>query len=501
MAGEFSDAQRPTLPGVYTRFVATAPQTTPPQAAVTVGIPITSDWGPMDDPRLYGSFQAFAADFGIGGVVSDTPGARAVLDAFRGEGLEGRGGAGGVLVARIGGAAAAKAQVVVNNPAPAPALTLRAKYEGARGNALSAVIGPVVSGQQEVTIFDGASELESYTFTIAGPGALAGLAATINSVSKVVEVAVPVTLEGTTGLAAGTLQLVGGNDGATLTTGDHTASWSLFANSDFGFFAPMDIPWAQGATEPAPTNRSLIQSLVAWVQSEVDRGHRFTAFVGGALDELPADGIARAQSLANENIITAAGPGVNDAVYGPRSTSQLAPRIAGIYAQRGEGMAAHYARLAGTTLRNKPAGGGGVTLQDAEDMTNAGAVAIMRDRFVDAPTRLVKSVNTYTADTVGKPRRIYGNPKYVLSMQQFANEAEAEVEQEVIGRVIVNQSTRDAAAARVLRLAKKREGAAFEPGTQVIALAGSDDDEFVEVQVTLAFGRALAQLFIRGNVR
>jgi hypothetical protein len=88
MAGEFSDAQRPTLPGVYTRFVATAPQTTPPQAAVTVGIPITSDWGPMDDPRLYGSFQAFAADFGIGGVVSDTPGARAVLDAFRGEGLE-----------------------------------------------------------------------------------------------------------------------------------------------------------------------------------------------------------------------------------------------------------------------------------------------------------------------------------------------------------------------------------------------------------------------------
>jgi hypothetical protein len=68
----------------------------------------------------------------------------------------------------------------------------------------------------------------------------------------------------------------------------------------------------------------------------------------------------------------------------PRSTSQLAPRIAGIYAQRGEGMAAHYARLAGTTLRNKPAGGGGVTLQDAEDMTNAGP---WRSCAIDSWTR------------------------------------------------------------------------------------------------------------------
>lgn len=497
MPGTFSEDQRPTLPGAYTRYIARRPVVTPPAPGVTVALPITHDWGPMDLPTLCGNLQQFEEDFGI----DDTPGARAVADAFRGEGLEGLGGAGGVLVVRIGGTSADFAKAALNNPAAAKAFDVKAKYQGTRGNNLKVVVGPIVSGVQEVSVFDGSTtELESYSFTIANAGALAGLAATINASSNYV--ALTLAAEGTTGLAAGTFSLTGGNDGATLTASDWTDAFGLFANDDFAFFAPMDIPYASGATEPAPTNRALIASLVAWVQAECDRGHRFTAIVGGVLDEPVVDAVARAASINNPNVITVGGPGVNDDTYGPLSTSQLCPRVAGIFAQRGEGQAAHFARLAGTVPRNKAASAGAITLADAETLTNGGVIAIMRDRYTAAPTRLVKAVNTWTSDTPDRPNDVFSNPKFVLSMQQFANECEAEIERELIGKGIVTDSMRNAAAARVLRKARLREGGAFNPGTQVTPMAASSPtDDFIELDVSLVFGRALTQLFINASVQ
>jgi hypothetical protein len=498
MAGTYQEALRPTLPGAYTRYVAARPAQVPPAPGKTVALVITHDWGPIDLPVLVGSFQEFQEEFGY----SDTTGSRAVYDAFRGEGLEGWGGAGGVLVLRIGGTTAAKAAVTLDNPAAADAFPVTALYEGARGNNLRMVVGPIVSNIQEVSVYDGTTEVESYQYATNVAPALAGLRDLINKLSDNVRVGSGVGfLEGTTGLLAGTFPLTAGNNGDTLVAGDYTTALGQLSSESFAFVGFQDLPWAQGVGAPETAIRGIVASIAAWVQTNHDQGNRFTAAFGGALDELVADALARSATLVNENIITLGGPGVNDDLHGARSTSQLIPRLLGIAAQRGEGAAMHFARLAGTTARPKPAGAGAITLQDAEQLTNGGVIAIMRDRYAAAPVRLVKAVNTYVADTTDKPRAIYGNPKFVLSMQQFANECEAEIEQELIGKAIVSQETRDAAAARVLRKARAREGTAFQPGTIVTPVPGDEDDEHIDVDVTLVFGRALAQLFIRGNVR
>jgi uncharacterized protein YcfJ len=502
MAGEYNDAIRPTLPGAYTRYIAQRPVTPPPAPGTLVALPVTHDWGPMDVATLITDYGHFQEVFGVGGVAADTPGSRAVYDVFRGEGIAGIGGAGGCILTRFGGAAAAKMSVTLDNPAAADALKLETRYETSR-TGFKVVVSPIVANVQTVDFFEGTSRLESYSYTVNAAPALATLRDLINKTSKVYSIptdATGVIVEGTTGLAAGTFALTGGSDGATLAAGDWTGVWSTFANDDFAFIAPFNVPWSDTVSEPHTTNRAIIAGLVQWVKDENLRGHRVSAVVGGILDESTATALARAAACASEFVITVGGPGVDDELWGALSTAQLVPRVAGIYANRGETQAAHFARLQGTLPRPK-SGGGAISTFDAEALTNGGVVAIMRDRYREAPTRLVKSVNTYTGDTLTKPRVIYGNPKFVLSMQQFANEVEADAERNIIGRVVLTPKTRDAIAARALRIARAREPLAFSEGTQVTALPGSDTDEFVVLDVRITFGRALAQLFIQANVR
>jgi hypothetical protein len=495
MAGTYTEATRPTLPGAYTRYLARRRTVVPPSPGGVVAVPFTHDWGPMDTPVLLESFDDFEAVYGE----SSSPARIAVSGAFTGEGLEGLGGASAVLAIRMGGSSAAKATVTLDNPAAADALTIRAKYEGDRGDRLKVLVSPITSNVQEVSILDGTVELESFTYTTNIAPALAGLRDRINAQSDYVEAVL--VLEGTTGLAAGTFSLAGGDDGSTLTAADWTTTQNALLFEEFAFLAPFNLPWAEGASEPAPTIRSIVAQLVAWTTARNDAGHRFQLVVGGALDETPATAIARAAACASEYVITVGGPGVNDDTYGALSTAQLVPRIAGIRAQRGEGMAAHFARLAGTVPRPN-ATGTPVSANELESLVVGGVYALERDRYAAAPTRIVKDVNTYTADTTDKPRAIYGNPKFVLSMQQFATEAEQEIEREMIGKTVISQATREAAAARVLRRAKVRERmGAFQPGTIVEAVPGNPEDEFIDLRVTLTFGRALAQLFIRGTVK
>jgi hypothetical protein len=446
MAGEYNDAIRPTLPGAYTRYIAQRPAAAPPAPGTLVALPITTDWGPMDEATLITDYGHFQAVFGIGGVASDTPGSRAVYDVFRGEGIAGIGGAGGAIVTRFGGSAAAKASVTLNNPAAAPALKIQTRYETSR-TGFKVVASPIISNVQTVDFYEGTSLLESYTYTVNVAPALATLRDLVNKTSKVFSIptdATGVILEGTTGLLAGTFTLTGGNDGATLAAGDWTSVWDAFANDDFAFIAPFNVPWSDTVSEPHTTNRAIIAGLVQWIKDENRRGHRVTGVVGGILDESTATALARAAACASEFVITVGGPGVDDELWGrcPRRSSRRGSRASTPTAARrrrrtSRGSRARSrvpSRAAAPSPRSTP-----------RTLTNGGVVAIMRDRYREAPTRLVKSVNTYTGDTASKPRVIYGNPKFVLSMQQFANEVEADAERNLIGRVVLTIKTRDAA--------------------------------------------------------
>lgn len=497
MSGNYSPSNVPTLPGVYSQTTATPRTTLPPSPGSTVALAVTHNWGPVDTPLVLDSFADWESNFGT----DDGPGRTAVYGAFNGEGLEGAGGAGSVIVSRLAGASAHTARRTLKNPAAGNALQLDGIFPGTRGNRLNVTVAPINAGTQEIIILDDTAEIASYTYTIADPGALAGLAAVINAVGEWIRATV--VLEGATGLAVGTFAFTIGDSGLTLTGADWVSGASQFNNLDFAFFAPYDLPWAQDVG--SLSIRDAVNSLVAWTDDQNDAGHRFTLVVGGDLDELPTDAVARALSISNPNVITIGGPGVDDAIFGSLSSSQLAPRWAGIRAQRGEGHAAHFARLAGTVPRPKP-DGTQLSLSEITAMVAGGVVALQRDRWTVAPTRAVKDVNTYapakdSAEEAARPRKIWGNPKFVMSIQQFANECEAEMEQEMIGKVIVNEATRQAAAARVLRKAKDRERiGAFQPGVVVVPAPGTDDDESITLQVTLKFGRALAQLFLNSSV-
>lgn len=493
---------RPVLPGVYPEYTAEPRTTIPPSPGAVVAVPILHDWGPVNDPKLCEDFGDYETWFGK----SVTPGRIAVYGAFVGEGLEGAGGAGAVLVSRIAGADALEAFVVLDNPAAADAFRIEAKYVGTRGNDLRVTVTPVVTGIQEVVLLDGTVELESFTYRIAD-----GFDTLLDAMTGSGWVVGSVTLEGVTGLAPGTFPLTGGDDGDTLTGADWVSALEPFNDFDFAVFAPFDVPWEPGAGAPELATRDTVAAIVAWRDDQEARyGHRFTVVVGGALDELPADAIERAESLLNPGVISVGGPGFNDDVFGALSTSQLAPRIAGVRAARGEGQSMDLARLAGGTPRPLPTGSR-VSLNAQIDMVQAGVIVVGRDRWQVAPSRIVADVNTYQPDIgsgdpdalpADRPKSVWGNPKFVLSMQQFANSAQAEVEREMIGKVAVNDDTRAAAAARVLRMVKDRERTgAFAAGSIVEAVPGADTDKFVRVKVTLTFGRALAQLFIDATVR
>lgn len=504
---EASVATRPVLPGVYPTYDAERRTVVPPNAGAAVALPIVHNWGPVGQPAYYEDFGAWEEDYGT----DLTPGRIAVHGAFFGEGLEGWGGAGAVLVSRLAASDAAAAFVVLKATGGADALRIAGRYVGTRGNRFSLQVLPIVAGVQEVVLLDGTVELETWTYRIADPGALAGLRDQIGVAAAPLSENVVATLvaDSATGLAVGTFALTAGDDGDVLTGADWTNGVAPFDDFDFAFFAPYDLPWSPAVG--AQSIRDAIGTIVAWRdQQEDERGHRFTVVVGGALDELPADAITRAGSLLAPGVMTVGGPGFNDDAFGGLSTSQLAPRIAGIRAQRGEGMSMDMARLAGGTPRLLPTGGR-VALSSVVDMVQAGVVVLDRDRWTVAPTRIAADVNTYqpnigSADPdttpADRPKSIWGNPKFVLSMQQFANDAQAECEREMIGKVVVNDATRNAAAARVLRLAKAREKVgAFSPGTVVEVVPGAATDKFVKLKVSLTFGRALTQLFIQATVR
>src|SRR3954467_14321059 len=112
MPGQFSIDARPVLPGAYVDFVAEPQAVVPVSVGSLVAIPFTHDWGPFETAVQVGSLAEFQRYYGD---TMTSPGYYAVQQAFKGEGVAGRGGAGAVLCYRMGAAAAAKATRALSN--------------------------------------------------------------------------------------------------------------------------------------------------------------------------------------------------------------------------------------------------------------------------------------------------------------------------------------------------------------------------------------------------
>lgn len=477
MPGTFSKTARPKLPGAYVNFEALPQSSVPPSVGSVVAIPFTHDWGPMDRAVRVDSLGEFKSVYGPS---EDTPGYKAVKQAFQGEGVTGRGGAGQVVAVRIGGSAAAKSSRVLQNTTPAAALTLTALYEGTYGDDLRVTIQDYASdaAKDELILLLGSVELERYVYANTDVN---DLAAQINATSEWVSAVANIS-----GVALGTIAnaaFTAGNDGGTLVAGDWTAMLTLLEVERFSVFAPFDM-----------TDTGIVASIKAWAQTLNTQGKRFMTVLGGALNETVTTAVTRAASLNDENFVTVGVGSVEDDELGILSTSQLAPRIAGVIAQRGEAMSLTYARLAGLTIVVGPSLANVLTAYDG------GVVVLGRDSNVEAPVRIEKGVTTYTTTSnVQKPKTIFSDPKFVRTMQALEGEITEWAETYVIGQLQVNQKTREAVIGEMMaRLKRREELGVIQAGWSVEVdrnPAPSDDDTFIALLYGIKFGRSVEQVF------
>ena len=491
MGGIFSKSNRPTLPGAYFNFQAEAVESIPSSPGTAVAIPFTHDWGPFEEVVRVSSFAEFQNIFGS---ADDTQGYRAVKQAFLGENLDGRNGAGEVVCYRFGGSAAAKASVILNNTSSAGAITLTARYEGTKGNDLSVTTQDYAgdSSVNELIILDGAVVLERYRYADTD---ITNLAAQINAKSDWVTAG---SVTSGTALAAVSAQaLSGGNDGTTLLAADWTAAMNALDVHRFAVFCAYNL-----------TDASIRASVASWTDTQNSLGKRFFSIFGGAAGETLATAETRSAALGSPNILNVGVGTITDLSLGSGQTSQtlgtaeFAARIAGALAARGEYQSLTHARFTGIELTVGP------TLSESEEAFDAGVVTLSRDSHATAPVHIKTGLNTWTqADADSDPTRpylIYRQPKYVRTIHGIESDLTQWAEENIIGTRVINDQTRDAVVAEVKRRLSDRESlGAIQSGWTVGIDQNpppTEDDEFIALTISASFARALEQVYFTVSV-
>jgi hypothetical protein len=481
----FSKANRPKLPGAYINFENLEVTTIPAQPGAVVGLTFTHDWGPANQAVRVASFGEFQAVYGR---ADNTHGYRAARGAFQGEGLQGRGGAGEVVAYRMCGSAAAKATKTINKVGGGAGITLTARYEGTRGNDLVATVTDDSTGIDLLTIYDGTTELERFYYAETTPTVLA---AEINETSDWITAsgaADGFALDQATDGA-----LTGGNNGTTLVAGDYTTALDDLSVFEFGVYADANLT----------DNTIQSSNLVTWLETLDEAGKGRMAVVGGPIGETLGQAIARSAPISSPFVVSLGVGTVEDETLGPSqtalqvSTAQLAPRVAGILAARGEYQSITAARIVGAEIIS------GASTDEQDDAFDAGVVVLARDSHSVAPVNLRFGLSSWTSDDAEgdgtKPYLIYRQPKYVMTMQGMTRDLLRFAVEEIIGLRPINDDTRQAVLAEVKRgLAERENLGVIQPGWTCGIDQDpppTDEDEFIGVAIGLKFGRSLEQLY------
>lgn len=431
---------KPDFPQTKITFVGESVTRVAPSFAEVVAVPIAHDWGLLGSEdeglQLITSFAEFEAKYGT----SDTPGRRAVLSAFAGQNLPGQGGAGAVYVYRMAVAGtAAKATASFNNTTPAAALTVTAKHFGDFGEGIGIGIGddPADAAMDRLTIYVGGVPVERYTYT---PTDIAGLVAQINLMSKYVTATSAITGVALTATPAGNpTELANGNNGDTLTLTEYTAAMSALEFKSFELLA-----------FPNLTDVTIRAAVASWVQSQDDANRPVMLVLGGAAGESLATAITRSAALGDEHIVNlGVGTYFDELLETNVSTAELAPRIAGVLAARGEGKALTGAELGGLSL----VGSTGIDSDQIRTAIDNGVTAIMRSSSPTAELVIAQGVTTYTSKSnAAKPYDVFSEPRMVRIMDIFVRGMKAWGDEQGIGDLPVNDDSR----AAVRGQAKKR---------------------------------------------
>lgn len=517
MAGTFSKTTLPKRPGAYVNYVGQkAEPALDANILGVVAIPFAHTWGPENTPVTLGSWSEFLTKFTQGGtdttsVNADrkapayTDGYIAVKQAFEGENYNERFGAAQVIAYRLVPSGAAKATLTLTATSGS-ALVLTAKYKGTYGNRLkvAVVTNAADSSQRDIVIYDNVTSAEVERYTTTGGNVVADFTVirdAINKSSNWLTAALPGTV-GTGGFVSVAVSsaaaLTGGTDG-TVAQADYTAAMTALEPMRFSLFAPANL-----------TDQTTMNALVTWAAGLNAKGKRFISVFGGAGSYTASSSTYNSvDTLATSNTRAAAintngnndpnfinlGIGVYlDSELGILNTAQLAPRIAGILADRAEYQSMTFARLSGLTIEN-----GAPTESQILSAIANGTVVVARDSNRTAPLRIEKSVTTYISTTnTDRPFAIYSVPKFLRTMHGVEMEITEWAEGNVIGRFPVNEATRNYVIAEMTKRLQAREQAGVIQSGWTVTVDSNPSptatDEFVAVAYSLTFGRSLEQV-------
>jgi len=416
---------KPIIPGTRITFSGAEPLRIEPSFAEVVAIPLVHDWGPDNAPTLCTSFAEFTAIFGD----SDTAGRTAVAGAFDGEGLEGAGGAGGVIVHRMATAAAAKATRTLNNTAgvPAAGLILTAKHKGTRGNDISVSIAddPRVVNNDLLKILFKGTEVERYSYPQATP-TVARDAINLKSSYVVASAAVDgFSLALTAGSA-----LTGGLSGDTVTSVEWLAALDALEFGQFSVLVGYNL-----------TDAAIIQSLLTFVRAQEEANRPIMAVVGGATNETVATAVLRSDGLNDPHVVNIGAGTYHDSLLGKDlSTAQIAPRVAGVLAARGEEKSLDKAKLARLTA---VAGSNTPAVDEIATAINGGVTVLTRASHPLSDIEILRGITSFkTANEVARPLDVFSDPRMVRVMDFFVREMRQWGDDIVIGNLPVNDDTR-----------------------------------------------------------
>lgn len=423
---------KPSYPRTKITFVGEAVTRVAPSFAEVVAVPIAHDWGPKGSDseglKLVTSFPQFEEEYGT----SDTPGRRAVLSAFAGQGLPGQGGAGGVYVYRMATGAAAPASITLQNATPADAITITAKYTGDFGEQIAIGVGddPGDATLDRLTVYVGGVPQQHWTYA---PTDIEDLVEQINASESPY---ITATLD-LSGVALGATpagnptELAGGDNGDTLTVTEYAAALSALQFKRVNLLA-----------FPNLTDSTIRAAAVSWVQSQEEANRPVNLVIGGAAGESLATAALRSSGINDEHVINlGVGTYHDDLLDADVSTAELAPRIAGILAARGESRALTGSEIAGLTV----VGSTGVDVDEIPQAIAQGVTVLMRTSSEVADLTVAMGVTTYITKTdTAKPYDVFSEPRMVRIMDIFSHNMAQWANDEVIGDLPVNDDSRAA---------------------------------------------------------
>lgn len=363
-----SDVNNPaTRPGAYFNLITQAIALIGEGQAGIVGVVGRSDWGPLDTFVELTSEAAIVSTFGTG--LSMAKLARQAI----------RGGAASVKAIRIAGSSVASATVVLDDSVPADALTITAKYPGARANNFKITIQANPVAGKDLLVLEGTTLLETYTTPLGQNDEF--VAAILDQSDYITAVVTGASDRVVVNIA--NAPMAGGDSGTAVVAGDYTTVQAIALQEDFDVFVQDD-----------EADDAIQDAFVAWAADARVEGNRFVSVLGSDTGDGLAGALGRADTIDDEGIVYVF-PGFTDADGVVYNGQEAAARVAGLIAGAG---------VTKSITFNKIADGSdvGVRLTHTEISSGiAGGLLVLV--FDGEQVRVEKAVNTLTTLTVDKP--------------------------------------------------------------------------------------------------